>query len=169
MNCMKIGVISDTHLSDRAEKLPDALVDGLRGVDFIIHAGDWVSMKVISLVERIAPCDGVAGNNDGPDIVERFGRSKILTLAGIRIGLVHGDGFRKTTAERALDAFQGERTDIIVFGHSHIPECRHAGETLLFNPGSPTDKRRQPRYSYGVLDLSGGIVDAQLYFYDSKE
>lgn len=73
---MRIGVISDTHLSARVPKLPDTLVAGLNGVDLILHAGDWVSEHVIDLVEQIAPCEAVAGNNDGHEIIERFGLKK---------------------------------------------------------------------------------------------
>jgi putative phosphoesterase len=166
---VRIGVISDTHLDAAAHKLPDALVNGLRGVDMILHAGDWVSPHAVKLVEAIAPCESVAGNNDGPDIVDRFGYAKRLELGGVRIGLVHGDGIRKTTAERALDAFADDMPDVIVFGHSHIPERRIVGRTLLFNPGSPTDKRRQPRYSYGILTIRDGQAEAELYYFDSKE
>lgn len=169
LSTIRIGVISDTHLGERAEKLPDALVEGLRGVDLILHAGDWVSPHVVGLVEAIAPCESVAGNNDGPDIVDKFGYAKRLELGGLRFGLVHGDGYRKTTAERALDAFADERPDVIVYGHSHIPESRQVGGTLLFNPGSPTDKRRQPRYSYGIITVENGeLKQAELVYFDSK-
>ncbi|WP_307442254.1 MULTISPECIES: metallophosphoesterase [unclassified Paenibacillus] len=164
---MRIGVISDTHLSPRVQKLPDALLAGLQGVDIIIHAGDWVSEHVVELVERIAPCESVAGNNDGSDIIERFGLRKILTLGGYRIGLIHGDGFRKTTEERAREAFQAERPDIVIFGHSHVPYQQTINGILMFNPGSPTDKRRQPQYSYGIIEL-GDSIHAELFFYDSK-
>ncbi|OAS21095.1 metallophosphoesterase family protein [Paenibacillus oryzisoli] len=165
---MRIGVIADTHLSYRATKLPDALVAGLQGVDLILHAGDWVSEHVIELVEQIAPCESVAGNNDGEDIVERFGKKKLLTFGNFRIGLIHGDGFRKTTEERAREAFEAERPDMVIFGHSHIPFLQIVQGTMMFNPGSPTDKRRQPRYSYGILQL-GEQWKAEHFYFDSKE
>ncbi|UJF35887.1 metallophosphoesterase family protein [Paenibacillus hexagrammi] len=164
---MRIGVIADTHLSDRVEKLPDRLIQGLQGVELILHAGDWVSPRTIELVEQIAPCESVAGNNDGMDIIERFGRKKLLTIEGYTIGLIHGDGFRKTTEERSREAFLEEKPDIVVFGHSHIPFSQIMDGVLMFNPGSPTDKRRQPRYSYGIIELLDGI-DARLYYYDDK-
>lgn len=164
---VRIGVISDTHLSPRVQKLPDVLVAGLQGVDLIIHAGDWVSEHVVDLVEQIAPCESVAGNNDGSDIIERFGLRKILTIGDYRIGLIHGDGFRKTTEERAREAFQAERPDMVIFGHSHIPYQQTINGILMFNPGSPTDKRRQPRYSYGIIKL-GESIHAEHFYYDSK-
>ncbi|MDD9267942.1 metallophosphoesterase family protein [Paenibacillus sp. GCM10023248] len=164
---MRIGIIADTHLSARAQKLPDALLAGLQGVELILHAGDWVSEHVVDLVEEIAPCEAVAGNNDGPEIVERFGRKKIVTAGGYRIGLIHGDGFRKTTEERAREAFREELPDIVIFGHSHIPYQQSVEGMLMFNPGSPTDKRRQPRYSYGIIEL-GATIQAVHHYYDSK-
>ncbi|MCD1257533.1 metallophosphoesterase [Paenibacillus athensensis] len=164
---MRIGVIADTHLSARAEKLPDALLKGLEGVSLILHAGDWISPHVVGLVEQIAPVEAVAGNNDGAELIARFGRSKLLNIGGARIGLVHGDGFRKTTEERARDTFLAEKPDIVVFGHSHIPFLQDIAGMKLFNPGSPTDKRRQPRYSYGLIEL-GVELRAWHTFYDDK-
>lgn len=164
---MRIGVISDTHLSARVQKLPDALIAGLQGVELILHAGDWVSEHIVDLVEEIAPCESVAGNNDGQEIIERFGTKKIVTVGRYRIGLIHGDGFRKTTEERAREAFREEQPDIVIFGHSHIPYKQTVNGMLIFNPGSPTDKRRQPRYSYGIIEL-GDTIQAEHFYYDSK-
>jgi len=164
---MKIGLVSDTHLSSRATGLPRALTEGLNGVDLILHAGDWIDERSCSLLERIAPIDGVAGNNDGPPIINRFGRRKIITVEGVHIGIVHGDGVKGTTEQRALDAFLGEKVDIILFGHSHIPhQSAHEGK-ILFNPGSPTDKRRQPQYSYGILTIDNGFTLSH-HFYNDK-
>jgi putative phosphoesterase len=164
---MRIGVIADTHLTNRATKLPDSLIEGLQGVDYILHAGDWVSLETVALAQQLAPVDGIAGNNDGEEIIERFGRKKLLTVEGYRIGLIHGDGTRKTTEERAREAFQEERPDIVIFGHSHTPYLRTNDGILMFNPGSPTDKRRQAQYSYGILELAEEIR-AWHMFYDRK-
>ncbi|WP_047151060.1 metallophosphoesterase family protein [Aneurinibacillus tyrosinisolvens] len=164
---MRIGVIADTHVPSRAKKLPAALVEGLQGVDLILHAGDWVTLDIVQELEKIAPVDGIAGNNDGEEIVRRFGRKKLLTLAGYQIGMVHGDGRSKTTERRAWEAFKGEGVDVIVFGHSHIPLSRMQDGVLLFNPGSPTDKRRQPKFSYGIIQL-GETVKANHFFYSDK-
>jgi putative phosphoesterase len=164
---VRIGVVSDTHMFGRSRELPMALILGLQGVDHILHAGDWMDGHIPDLFERIAPIDGVAGNNDGMEMVQRFGRCKVLHLAGYRIGLVHGDGGKKTTLERAMDMLSDSSVDCIVFGHSHIPyQAVHDG-ILMFNPGSPTDKRRQPRYSYGILKL-GDTLEAEIHYYDDK-
>ncbi|WP_331436799.1 metallophosphoesterase family protein [Gordoniibacillus kamchatkensis] len=120
---MRIGVISDTHLGAAARKLPNALVSGLSGVDLILHAGDWVSPHVVELVEAIAPCESVAGNNDGRDIARRFGYVKRLTFGGVAIGIVHGDGTRKTTAERALHTFADDMPDVSCSAIRTFPSC----------------------------------------------
>lgn len=164
---MRIGVVSDTHMPVRAKKLPEALIKGLKSVDLILHAGDWVSLEAVALLEQLAPVDGIAGNNDGEEVLQRFGRKKILTLAGYRIGIIHGDGFEKTTEQRAFAAFRREELDVIIFGHSHIPLKKQQQGVLMFNPGSPTDKRRQPLYSYGILELNGNIKGSH-FFYEDK-
>lgn len=166
---MRIGVVSDTHLYSRTTALPAALVRGLQGVDLILHAGDWIDESIVSLFEAIAPVDGVAGNNDGMEIIRRFGKRKVLALGGFQIGLVHGDGGRSTpdTAYQAFCDAKGQPSvDAVLFGHSHIPFLERRGGTLLFNPGSATDKRRQPQYSYGILELSDRIEAAHFYYAD---
>lgn len=164
---MKIGVVSDTHMYGRAKELPRALVEGLQGVDLILHAGDWMEESVISRFEAIAPVEGVAGNNDGEAIIRRCGYRKVLSLNGFRVGIVHGDGGR-STPDTAYQSFREEPVDVIIFGHSHIPYLEQRGSVLLFNPGSPTDKRRQPRYSYGMLTLDAEGIRAEHYYYDDK-
>jgi predicted phosphodiesterase len=86
----------------------------------------------------------------------------------MRTGMIHGDGSRKTTLERALDAFAGEAVDVILFGHSHNPYCRLHGAVWLVNPGSPTDKRRNPSYSYAVLEIVNGRATPTLHYYRDK-
>ncbi|MCR8631826.1 metallophosphoesterase family protein [Paenibacillus radicis (ex Xue et al. 2023)] len=164
---MRLGIVSDTHMFGRAKQLPKALVAGLQGVDQILHAGDWMDAEVVGLFERIAPIDGIAGNNDGADIVERFGRCKVLQMGNYRIGMVHGDGGRKSTLEQALDVFNGMSVDVIIFGHSHTPYQGMHNGVLLFNPGSPTDKRRQSQYSYGIIQL-GKTIEAEIFYYNDK-
>src|SRR3954451_22458309 len=158
---MRIGVVSDTHLPRFGRALPEALVRGFNeaGVDRILHLGDWTSLLAVELLEAIAPLDGVAGNNDPPELVERFGRRKVVELEGVRIGMTHGDlGEGRTTPERARLTFTGALAPpVILFGHSHIPLLeRLTGGRLLLTPGSPTDKRRQPRYSWALLAIEAG-------------
>jgi putative phosphoesterase len=164
----RIGVVSDTHMFSRGAKLPAALTQGLAGVDLLLHAGDFTDPAVAVLLESLAPLEAVAGNNDGVSIIERFGFRKIVEAGGRRIGLVHGhEGPGRSTEWKALQAFRDETVDIVVFGHSHIPYSNTVDGILLFNPGSPTDKRWEPRYSYGIIEL-GERIEAAHFYYDNK-
>lgn len=165
---MKIIVISDTHISSAARELPSALLKELPGADLILHAGDWTDWSVYEKLSAFAPVEGVAGNNDGPDIVQRLGYERIVEADGKRIGIVHGDGFRGTTEDRAIAAFAGRQVDCIIYGHSHIPVVRTINGVLVLNPGSPTDKRRQVQYSFAVLNLNNGTFEAKHIFYSDK-
>lgn len=165
---MIIGIVSDTHLSSRHRDLPTQLWEGLQGVDLILHAGDFCDWWVYEKLSELAPVEAVAGNNDGDEIVERLGLQKIIEVAGKRIGLVHGDGWRGTTPDRAFKTFTSGTVDIIVFGHSHTPLSERRDDILLFNPGSPTDKRREPRYSYGKITIEGDQVSAEHFFFDKE-
>jgi uncharacterized protein len=171
---MHIAAISDTHLPRFGRTLPRALLDGLRAtsVERILHAGDWTDPFVVGLLEAIAPVDGVAGNNDGPALVSRFGHRRVVEVGGARLGLVHGHaGPGRATLDRARRAFDDERgLDAIVFGHSHIPLMeREDGGRWLVNPGSPTDRRRQPRYSWALLRIDEGrILSVELVTYEDR-
>lgn len=170
-SALTIGVVSDTHMPRFGKALPAALRAGFaeRGVELIVHCGDLTDAMAIPILEAIAPLEAVAGNNDPPDLVRRFGRRKILQFGDVRIGVTHGhEGPGRSTMARAQNAFAGERVDAILFGHSHVPHCgRHDG-VLLFNPGSPTDKRRQPNYSYGILRISQNQLEPELVFFADK-
>ena len=167
---MLIGVVSDTHMPRMAKELPPALVDAFRKTDCILHAGDWTDLRVLGALEKLAPVEGVAGNNDGPEIAERFGLRKVIRIGGISIGLVHGHGggARTGTEERAIRAFEDEEVDCVVYGHSHVPALKEVNGVLVFNPGSPTDKRRQPKYSFGLLKIDDSRIEARHVFYDHK-
>lgn len=169
---VRVAVVADTHLPRFGRSLPEPLLRDFADarVERILHCGDWVEPFVVDLFESVAPVDGVAGNNDPPEIVDRFGLSRIVDIAGARIGLTHGHvgPTNITTLERARLAFASE-PDIaaICFGHSHIPSItRMPDGPLLVNPGSPTDKRRQPRYSWALLTVDRGHANAELRFFD---
>jgi putative phosphoesterase len=157
---VRIALVSDTHLPRFGRALPRALVDGLRetSVDLILHAGDWTEPLAVPLFEAIAPVDGVAGNNDGDELRARFGTQRTLELEGFTVGIPHGHaGTGATTLERARSLFADQRLDALISGHSHRPQVeRAAAGTWLLNPGSPTDKRTQPRYTWILLELRAG-------------
>ncbi len=168
---MIVGVVSDTHLPKFGRKLPNALVRGLTKahVETIVHCGDITEAFALELFEQIAPVVAVAGNNDGKMLLETLGESKILLAAGARIGIVHGhSGKGRSTPDRAFNAFAGDPVDAVLFGHSHIPHNARRDGVLLFNPGSPTDKRMNPAYTYGILRVENGRIRAAHRFYFSR-
>ncbi|HLS90245.1 MAG TPA: metallophosphoesterase family protein [Limnochordia bacterium] len=156
----RIGVISDTHIPYRARAIPPIVYELFQGVSMILHAGDLVRLDVLDELGVIAPVYAVYGNVDPPEVVARLPKKREIQVQGVRIGLVHGDGPGGSTAERALAAFPG--ADCIVFGHSHIPMCQRIGKTLLFNPGSATDRRSQPQHSVGLLTISGHTIEGAI-------
>lgn len=160
---MRIAVLSDTHLRV-GSSLPRFVWENLTQIDMIIHAGDLTHMGVIEELACIAPVRAVRGNCDGWDVSLPY--RDLIECDGLRIGLIHGNGGRgKSTPERAYAAFEDTSVDLIVFGHSHMPFMEWRNGILMFNPGSPTDKRREPQYSFGLLDIQQGQVNAKhLYF-----
>ncbi|WP_373231132.1 metallophosphoesterase [Cohnella sp.] len=167
---MKIVVVSDTHMPRMNKKLPDRLLRELKTSDAIIHAGDWTNLSVYEALAHFAPTYGVAGNNDGADINRKFGLRKQLVFEEVRIGIVHGhgDGKRMDTEARAIEAFKNIHLDALIYGHSHIPVHKRTAGMLIFNPGSPTDKRRQPLYSFGIFKVAEGSLVAKHIFYEDK-
>lgn len=165
-----MGIVSDTHFPRFGRALPRALERGLRRarVARVLHLGDMTDLLAVPLFEAIAPFDAVAGNNDGAAIRERFGRRKIVRIEDVRVGMVHGDGRRGTTTSRALAAFAEDEADVVLFGHSHVPFVARRGRLLVANPGSPTDKRMNPLYSYAILTVDGASARIDLKFYASR-
>lgn len=161
---MQIGVISDTHIPSRKPELPAFVAKAFAGVDMILHAGDINDFSVLRELNNIAPTEAVAGNTDPPGVAEALGTQLLLELAGFRVGLTHGHlGRGKTTPDRAFNTFLG-KADVVIFGHSHQPLQKLRDGVLLLNPGSPTDKRRQSKYSLAILSLTKKVDSEILYF-----
>ncbi|QOS78466.1 metallophosphoesterase [Paenibacillus sp. JNUCC31] len=165
---MKIIVISDTHLPRKARTLPAPLVEALSDADLILHAGDWSDWSVYKLLSAYAPVEGVAGNTDPPEIGQKLGFSRIVEADGLRFGLVHGHLGTKSTEQNAIHTFAGQQVDAVIFGHSHIPVMHTVNDVLIFNPGSPTDRRRQSQYSFGIMTTQMGKLQAEHVFFDAK-
>lgn len=165
---MRVVVVSDTHMPRMAKKLPDVLEKDLQSADLIIHAGDWQTLAVYQLFSKYASIVGVYGNVDDEDVRSKFNEKEIIHIGDYTFGLTHGHGTKKTTEERALEMFTKDEVDCIIFGHSHIPVLKSVNGVLLFNPGSATDKRRQPKYSYGIITI-GDELRCEHVFYHSKE
>ena len=156
---MKLVVLSDTHLAPRgSRRLPDAVYSELESADAILHAGDVVTAHLIHELSGFAPVYGVLGNNDDGELAAMLPVVREDEIAGVRIGMIHDSGSRDGRAHRMRRRFPTCR--VVVYGHSHIPLCGEGDDgQLLFNPGSPTDKRRQPVATYGVLEVAAGEVE----------
>jgi uncharacterized protein len=159
---MKIVVLSDTHAPRRWKSCPAAVAGYLRGADLILHAGDVCTAAVLDELSAYAPVRAVAGNNDGPDVAQ-WGAEPILELEldGLPAAMIHDSGPATGRMARMRRAFPAAR--LVVFGHSHIPLDQAGAGLRIFNPGSPTDRRRQPHGTIGVLRIeSGQLISAQI-------
>lgn len=160
---MRVAVLSDTHLK-AGKTLPGFVWENLTGVDLIIHAGDITNMDILAELACLAPVRAVRGNCDGWEVT--LPRRDIVECEDCRIGVVHGNmGKGNSTPERAYIEFKDSNVDVIVFGHTHAPYLQRKDGILLFNPGSATQKRREAKHSFGLLDIQGKQVKAEhLYF-----
>src|ERR1700739_4718379 len=152
---MKVVVLSDTHAPRRRRTCPPRGAAELRGADLILHAGDVCTAEVLGELAQYAPVTAVLGNNDGPDVAE-WGAAPTaeLDLDGLRVAMLHDSGPVPGRLARMRRAFP--RADLVVFGHSHIPLDQSGYGLRIFNPGSPTDRRRQPQGTLGVLRITDG-------------
>jgi len=155
-------LLSDTHAPRHWKACPPALLPHLEAADVILHAGDVCTPDVLDLLAGFAPVHVVMGNNDVPEVAD-WGAPETLQieLEGVRIGMIHDSGPKQGRAARLRRRFP--TADLVVFGHSHIP-LDEAGDGLrILNPGSPTDRRRQPTGTVATLDLrDGAVVDARM-------
>ncbi|MDF2665180.1 MAG: putative phosphoesterase [Microbacterium sp.] len=159
----RLLLVADTHVPKRARTLPDAVRRAASEVDLIVHAGDWVTEETLDELLALGPVLGVWGNNDGADLRARLPEIARAEIEGVRVAVIHETG-AATGRETRMDAAFGD-TDLLVFGHSHIPwdTTTPAGLRLL-NPGSPTDRRRQPRCTMMTLTLTDGLLrDLELH------
>jgi putative phosphoesterase len=161
---MIVGVLSDTHIPSKAKALPNRIIQSFKEVDHIIHAGDIGSIEVLDQLKMLAPVAAVCGNADPDEIKATLHEKEIITLEGYHIGIVHGHGKAGKTLGRAMKCFENDDVDCIVFGHSHIPFREEIDQVLLFNPGSPTDKRRNEFFSYGIIELGDGLKAKHVFF-----
>lgn len=152
---MHLLLIADTHLPKRAKALPEEVWDAVSAADIVIHAGDWVDVALLDELEaRGARTIGVYGNNDGPELRKRLPEIARAELDGVRLAVIHETGPAQGREARCDRWFPD--TDVLVFGHSHIPwDTTTPGGLRLLNPGSPTDRRRQPHCTYLTAELSG--------------
>jgi len=159
---MRIALISDTHLPRGSRALPAACIERLRAADLIVHAGDLVARSVLDELETLGPpAVAVHGNQDDAELRALLPAERIVEAAGARIGLIHDSGPSRGRLERMRRRFPD--CTAVVFGHSHIPLHETTPDGFaIFNPGSPTDRRRQPAHTMGMAHAADGTVRFEL-------
>jgi uncharacterized protein len=156
-----LAVIADTHMPRGARRLPDACVQRLRAADAIVHAGDLIALSVLRELEALGPpVHAVAGNVDEPELAMMLPRVRTVDAEGARIAVIHDAGPAAGRLNRMRRTFPD--ADAVVFGHSHIPLHEERDGFQIFNPGSPTDRRRQPRHTMGLATARAGRVAFEL-------
>lgn len=161
---IRLLLLADTHVPKRARDLPDEVWTAVDGVDVVIHAGDWVEVALLDRLEKRAQqLVAVYGNNDGAELRARLPEVARATIGGVRFAVVHETGAANGREERCAATYAD--TDVLVFGHSHIPwDTMAPGGLRLLNPGSPTDRRRQPFCTFmTAVVASGALSDVELH------
>lgn len=156
---MRLLLMSDTHIPGRRRRMPDALWREVDEADVVVHAGDWVGLELLEEIEaRARRLIGVVGNNDGPDLRARLPEVAFAELGGVRLAVVHETGPSAGRERRCAARFPD--ADVLVFGHSHIPwDTVAPGGLRLLNPGSPTDRRRQPTHTWMTARIASGRLE----------
>ncbi|KRF06453.1 phosphodiesterase [Nocardioides sp. Soil777] len=152
----RLLVLADTHVPRRARDLPEQVWDEVARADVVVHAGDWVDERLLDELEsRARRLVGVHGNNDHGNLRDRLPEVARVEIQGVRLGVVHETGPAKGREQRCGGLYPD--LDVLVFGHSHIPWDTTTDTGLrLLNPGSPTDRRRQPHCTYMTATAGGG-------------
>jgi uncharacterized protein len=151
-----IAVLADTHMPKGGRRLPDRCVELLGEAEAVLHAGDFFGVEVLREIEALCPgpVHAVHGNVDQAELRELLPETLDVELAGTRIAMVHDAGAAKGRVGRMRRRFPA--ADAVVFGHSHLPLHEEADDFQIFNPGSPTERRRSPRHSMGLLRIESG-------------
>ena len=154
---MRLAIISDTHLPRGGRALPPACVEQLRAADLILHAGDFMELAVLEELQALGPtvC-AVRGNVDSAELQARLPLTRVVAAEGVKIAMVHDAGPSDRRLERLRRRFPD--ADAVVFGHSHIPLLERDAGFTIFNPGSPTERRRAPHHTMGLATVDHGAV-----------
>jgi putative phosphoesterase len=146
---VRLAIVADTHLPRGTRRFPDRCLEEMATADLVLHAGDFTAPEVLDDIEALGPpVAAVHGNVDAPELRARLPEARLVEAAGVRIALVHDAGPARGRLERMRLRFPD--AEAVVFGHSHIPLHEERDGFQIFNPGSPTDRRRQPRHTMGV-------------------
>lgn len=155
---MRIGVVSDTHLTDKTQELPKNMLEDFKGVDMVIHAGDLVDFSVVERLKKVCPkVIAVYGNMDPPEVRSRLAEKEIVNAGKFKIGVFHGYGAAANLIDLLTEVFKNDKVDIVIFGHSHSGLNHEKNGVIFFNPGSPTDKIYAEDNTYGIIELNDKI------------
>ena len=158
---MQLAIISDTHMPRGARALPRECVERMRAADAILHAGDLVALEVLELLESLGPpVHAIHGNVDDPEVRMRLPAVRLVEAEGARIAMTHDGGPASGRLGRLRRRFPG--ADAVVFGHSHMPLHERGDGFQIFNPGSPTERRRAPSRTMGVATARAGRLEFEL-------
>jgi uncharacterized protein len=158
---MRIAVISDTHMPRRDRRLPDACVERLEAADAIVHAGDLMELEVLRALQALGPpVHAVRGNVDSSELQARLPLQRLLDFDGVKVGVLHDAGPRTGRLDRLSRRFPDARA--VIFGHSHIPLHEEREGFQIFNPGSPTERRRSPVHTMGIATVENGAIRFEL-------
>lgn len=158
---MLIAALSDTHLPRGARRLPEPLLEALRGADLILHGGDFSAVPVLEELRALGPpVEAVYGNADEPALRSVLPVERVVEVEDVRIGMVHIPGAAAGRSERLLARFPS--CDAVLFGHTHLPVVERVGDVWLLNPGSPTERRRGPFHSFLVLHVQSHDIRPRL-------
>jgi hypothetical protein len=159
---MHIAVISDTHMPRGSRRLPPACLERLAAADLIVHAGDLSTLGVLRELERLGPVIAVCGNVDDAELRAILPDTRVISVAdGVEVAVIHDAGPSRRRLERMRARFPGAAA--VIFGHSHLPLHERAPDGFqLFNPGSPTERRRAPQRTMGVAHTRAGTIEFEL-------
>ena len=158
---MRLAIISDTHMPRGARAIPEVCLERCRAADAILHAGDLIDVAVLEMLRALGPpLHAISGNVDSAAVRRLLPERLELELGAARIGMVHIPGPAAGRLRRLRTAFP--RCDAVVFGHTHMPEHGAADGFQIFNPGSPTERRRAPAHTMGLATIEAGRVQFEL-------
>jgi putative phosphoesterase len=152
-----VAVIGDTHLPRGSRRLPEECAERIELADMVLHTGDFVRLEALEEIAALGPpLVAVHGNVDDSALRERLPQRAEVEAAGARIGLIHDAGPRRGRLARMRRQFPD--ADAVIFGHSHLPllEAEHGFQ--IFNPGSPTERRRAPAHTMGIAEIDAGAI-----------
>jgi uncharacterized protein len=160
-----LAILSDTHLPRGPRDLPQTCVERLEEADLILHAGDFAATSVLLALQSVGPVVAVRGNVDDRELRRRLPETRVVEADGARIAMIHDADPAGGRLARMRRRFPG--VDAVVYGHSHLPHHERApggrsGRFQIFNPGSPTERRKAPHHTMGLARAEDGTVSFEL-------